>query len=359
MNNNHGGNLYNIEREYGIPAGDIIDFSVNLNPIGTPDEIKKIIADNLDEITRYPDPDYIECRKSIASHHGLPYKYITTGNGATELIFLYCRVLKPARALIIAPAFSEYRRALESVKAEISYFELKEKDNFKTDVESLKNEISRGYDLVVICNPNNPSGTLISKDDMMSIAEHSLNHGCRILLDESFVEFCFTGTAQLSVVGEQIPENIFVVRSLTKIFSLPGLRLGYGISFDDDLNRKLAERKEPWSVNVLAAKSANFLPDALSYFEETRRVVFEENNFILQNIKNISWLKTFSSPVNYMIVKILSEMTSAQLAGEMIKKNVMIRDASNFQYLNEKFIRIAVKDRESNQKLIDALKEIN
>jgi len=278
MKKNHGGNIYSIERELGIPAGELVDFSVNLNPLGTPSAVKRMITDNLNEIMRYPDPEYIECRESIAAYHNVPLEYITAGNGATELIFLYCRVTKPSRALIAAPAFSEYARALEAVGTEIVYFELKETDDFRTDIDSLKNEIMNGYDLVVICNPNNPAGTIIEREDLISISE-SAPAGCRILVDESFIEFSPQGAETLTVLNAHMPQNIYVLRSLTKIFSLPGLRLGYGAGSDQELNRKLAEQKEPWSINVFASKSAVFLLSDPDYLRETRRVISEEKIF--------------------------------------------------------------------------------
>lgn len=357
MSNIHGGNIYGIERDYGIPAGDIIDFSVNLNPLGTPPAIKKIISDNLDEIMRYPDPEYVECRKSIGLYHGLPYGNITAGNGATELIFLYCRATKPGRALVVAPDFSEYSRALLAAGAETGYFALKEENGFNADIDSLRREISRGYDLVVICNPNNPAGTLIRRDDMVSLAEHAMSSGCRVLLDESFIEFTAGGTGDWSLAGEGVPRNTFIIRSLTKIFSLPGLRIGYGISSDSELNRKLAEMREPWSVNVLAAKCANYLPESSEYLDSTRRTVSEENRFLVEKLKEFGWLKIFMSPVNYMVLKILNGMTSSRLSEELLKKNIMVRDASNFRFLDDRFIRIAVKDRMSNRLLVNALRD--
>ena len=357
MKKNHGGNIYSIEREYGIPAGDITDFSVNLNPLGTPAAVKKMIIENLNEIMCYPDPEYIECRENIAAYHNVPLEYITAGNGATELIFLYCRVTKPSKALIVAPAFSEYARALEAVGTEIVYFELKEENHFRIDINSLKKEIRNGYDLVVICNPNNPAGTLVDRENMISISE-SAPVGCRILIDESFIEFAPQGPENLTVINADMPRNIYVLRSLTKIFSMPGLRLGYGACSDHDLNRKLADMKEPWSVNVFAAKCAGVLFNDTDYLRETRRLISEEKKYLTDNLKNFPWLKIYESSVNYMLLKIQNGMTSFELESELLKRKIMIRNASNFMFLDDSFVRIAVKERGSNILLIEALKDI-
>ncbi len=357
MKTNHGGNIYSIEREYGIPVADIVDFSVNLNPLGTPCAVKRMITENLDEIMRYPDPEYIECRESIAAYHKVPLNFITAGNGATELIFLFCRAVKPSKALVVAPAFSEYARALEAVGAAVVYFELKESDDFKTDIDSLKKEIRNGYDLVVICNPNNPAGTFIDREDMITLSEDAPS-GCRLLLDESFIEFAADGSESLTVLNALMPHNIYVLRSLTKIFTLPGLRLGYGAGSDCELNRKLADMKEPWSINVFASKCAGLLFKDKDYFRETRRVIFEEKKYMTDNLENFSWLKIYSSSVNYQLFKIQNGMASSELKSELLKRNILIRDASNFKFLDNSFVRIAVKDRGSNLLLIEALKNI-
>ncbi|PKL15774.1 MAG: threonine-phosphate decarboxylase [Spirochaetae bacterium HGW-Spirochaetae-5] len=357
MKRNHGGNIYSIERELGIPAGELADFSVNLNPLGTPGAVKNMIIENLNEIMLYPDPEYIECRESIAAYHSVPMEYITAGNGATELIFLYCRVTRPVKALIAAPAFSEYARALEAVGSEIVYFELKEENDFKADIDSLTSEIQNGYGLVVICNPNNPAGTLLNRDDILALSA-SAPDGCRILVDESFIEFAPQGPEALTVLDADMPRNIYVLRSLTKIFSMPGLRLGYGAGSDHELNRMLAEQKEPWSINVFASKSAAILLSDLNYLHETRRVISEEKFFLSDNLKNIPWLKIYSSSVNYMLLKIQNGMTSSELESELLKRKIMIRNASNFMFLDNTFIRIAVKDRRSNILLLEALKGV-
>lgn len=356
--NRHGGNIYYAEMITGIPASGIIDFSVNLNPLGTPAELKNIIRDSLDEIMYYPDPAYTASRSAIAAYHRVPIEYITTGNGATEIISLVCRVLKPAKALIVAPSYSEYGRALKNTDAEISYFRLRDEDGYKADIAALMTELSGGYDLAVVCNPNNPTGALISKDEILSLSEHCAESGCMLMIDESFMEFCFEGGNINSIIGPEMPQNIFAVRSLTKILSMPGLRIGYGVSSDNILNRKIAEYREPWTVSIPAAKAAEFLPKCSEFFERTRQTVSEENWFIKQRIGSIAWLKSYSSSVNFILLKILNAMTSHEVSEILLRKGIPVRDASNFIYLNEKYIRVAVKDRESNTALIDALNDI-
>lgn len=357
MNHKHGGDVYSIERERGIRKSEILDFSVNLNPLKTPPEVLELISASLDEVTRYPDPDYIGCREQLAAYHNLPLSYITAGNGATELIFLYCRVTAPVRALVVAPTFSEYARALRSAGFEVSYFRLREEDGFRLDTASLIREITRGYGLVVLCNPNNPTGTLFKADDILELAGICKSSGSRLFVDESFMEFAFSGGSMNTVIDREIPPGIFVIRSLTKILSIPGLRLGYGVSSDEELNRKISEFQEPWSINNLAAKTPQFLLNGKKYMDETRQIVGEEAAFITEGLKHLKWLTAYSPTANFILLK-LHSMKSSALREELLGNKILIRDASNFMFLDESFVRIAVKDRKSNARLLDALNKI-
>jgi threonine-phosphate decarboxylase len=354
----HGGNIYRIEKELGIPAGGIIDFSVNINPLGISPLVKRKILEALDLISSYPDPEYSQCRQALASYHGIPYENIMAGNGATELMFLLGRVLRPAKTLILAPTFSEYARMLELACSDIKYFRLDEETGFTPDIPALKEEIRNGYDLLVICNPNNPTGTLLTREEVEDIAEHGAEHGSCIMVDESFMEFVQDGAGKYSIINCQSLKNIFVIRSLTKILAIPGLRLGYSVCHDPELNREMASQKEPWSLNMLAACAAVEMPGLGKYLEETRETVAREGRFLCENLVQFRWLKVFTPTVNYMIIKILNAMTSHNLKTELLKKRILIRDASNFRFLNDKFIRIAIKDRESNKYLIESLKSL-
>jgi threonine-phosphate decarboxylase len=355
----HGGNCYDIEKKYGISAGSLLDFSVNLNPLGMPPSVRRMIFNSVEEILFYPDMEYRECREAIAAYHTIPASWVTAGNGATEIIFLYCRSVKPLRALMLAPTFSEYHRALDAVGAAVTYFEMKESTRFTIDFDALFKEILNGYDLVVICNPNNPTGTLLTKNEILKVASHCSASGCRLLVDESFIEFVSNSPQQFSVIGDCMPENVNVVRSLTKIFSIPGLRFGYGVCSDAVLNQILVEKKEPWSINTFAARCGYVLSSEKDYLENTRRIVADENKFLFDALQRFSWLTVYPSPVNYMLVKITDHLDAMRLVDELLKHSILIRDASNFVFLDERFVRIAVKDHASNLALVHALENIS
>lgn len=173
----HGGNIYRLKRE---GKGELLDYSSNINPLGVPESFKQKVIENFDILEKYPDPDYVELRESIGRYNGIDIENIVVGNGATEILFLYMKSLKPKKAYIVAPSFAEYRRALESIDCEIEYFILDEKENFNFDVERFINSIPQ-CDLVVICNPNNPTGGFISLENIQKINEELKRREIKLL----------------------------------------------------------------------------------------------------------------------------------------------------------------------------------
>ena len=320
----HGGNIYKFQRE---GKNDILDYSSNINPLGVPQKFIDMAKESFDKLVNYPDPYYIELRKKIAEFNSLNMDNIIVGNGATEILFLYIRALKPKKVLILAPCFAEYERALKSVSANIGYFELKESDNFYPNI-NLKKEIeSNNYDLLLFCNPNNPTGQFIKLEDIKEIVKNCENKNTKIFIDEAFIEFIENWKEK--TVSLLKNKNVFIMRAFTKFFAIPGLRLGYGIGFNEDILKKMWEEKEPWTVNTFANLAGIVMLDDKEYKTEC--------NFILIKIYNIS---------------------STSLKDKMIEKNILIRDASNFKFLDYHFVRLAIKDRKSNLKMLEVLADI-
>jgi threonine-phosphate decarboxylase len=351
----HGGNIYKIAKELNIKKEDIIDFSSNINPLGISENLKDEIIKNLHIVQSYPDPEYQELRTVLAEYNSTNKNNIIVGNGATELIFLFARALKPAAALIVAPSFAEYQIALIQSGAKINYFELKKEDKFVLDLKALKNELSRKYDLVMICNPNNPTSTYIDPDDIEEILSCAEGYGTTVMLDESFIEFVDPGIVARTTDLYSRHKNTFMLRSLTKYFAIPGLRLGYAVSYNPEHISKLKKNQEPWTVNLIAELAAKLLISDKEYIKKIFEYVNAEKKFLSAGLGKISWIKTYNANANFFLFEILNDMTAAGLKTELLKSGILIRDASNFKYLNNKFVRIAVKDRKSNQKLLECL----
>lgn len=347
----HGGNIYRLKRE---GKGELLDYSSNINPLGVPESFKKAIIENFDILEKYPDPDYVELRENIGRYNKVDVKNIIAGNGATEILFLYMKAMKPKKTLIISPSFAEYKRALESVGSEIIHYPLLEENNYNLDIENFLKEVPP-CDLVVICNPNNPTGSFISLENIKKINDVLSEKEIKLFIDEAFIEFIRGWEDMTSVLLED--KNIFVMRALTKFFAVPGVRLGYGITYDEEIIKKMEKYKEPWSVNSFADIAGKIMLWDKEYIEATENWIEEEKKWFYEESCKIENIKTFKTNVNFILVKLLKKNSSV-VRDEMINKGVVVRDASNFMFLSEQYIRLAIKNRENNIKVLQALKEV-
>ena len=382
----HGGNIYKIFREKNIK--EILDYSSNINPYGIPESLKKRITENLEILERYPDPDYIELRQKLAHLNKVDVSNIILGNGATEIIFLFMKVINPKKILIVSPTFGEYERAVKATervedssilgdsnkkkydeksfgkqKIEIEHFELKENDDFKLNIDNLKNELAKKYDLLIICNPNNPTGKFLKLDETEEILKECNKYNTKLFIDEAFIDFLKDGIKESIINTKEDKQNLFVTRAFTKFFAMPGLRLGYGIYFDKKLEKRISEKKEPWSVNNIAEMAGLTVLDDTKYIEETLKWIAEEKTYVYEKLNEINGIKPYKTEVNFITVKIednfiLKGLNVKILRGKMIEKGILIRDASNFKFLDERFFRLAIKNRKNNDRVIETLKKI-
>ena len=382
----HGGNIYKIFREKNIK--EILDYSSNINPYGIPESLKKRITENLEILERYPDPDYVELREKLAYLNKVDVSNIILGNGATEIIFLFMKVINPKKILIVSPTFGEYERAVKATervedssilgdsnkkkydeksfgkqKIEIEHFELKENDDFKLNIDNLKNELAKKYDLLIICNPNNPTGKFLKLDETEEILKECNKYNTKLFIDEAFIDFLKDGMKESIINTKENKQNLFVARAFTKFFAIPGLRLGYGIYFDKKLEKGISEKKEPWSVNNIAEMAGLTVLDDTKYIEETLKWIAEEKTYVYEKLNEINGIKPYKTEVNFITVKIednfiLKGLNVKILRGKMIEKGILIRDASNFKFLDERFFRLAIKNRKNNDRVIETLKKI-
>lgn len=378
----HGGNIYKVFREKNIK--EILDYSSNINPYGIPESLKSRIIENLEILERYPDPDYVELREKLANLNNVNLSDIILGNGATEIIFLFMKVINPKKILIVSPTFGEYERAVKAVgtsrnsidlscsddnknienkEIEIEYFELKESDDFNLNIGNLKNELEKKYDLLIICNPNNPTGKFLKLAQTEEILKECNKYDTKLFIDEAFIEFLADGMKKSIINTEENKKNLFVTRAFTKFFAIPGLRLGYGMYFDKELEKKISEKKEPWSVNNIAEIAGLTVLDDTEYIEKTLKWITKEKIYMYEKLNEISGIKVYETEVNFITGKIdeklfLEGLNVKILREKMLEQGILIRDASNFKFLDERFFRLAIKDRESNDRVIEAMKEI-
>jgi len=243
----HGGNLERAMEKYGISSGKIIDFSANINPLGFSSKTREAIIKNLDRLSHYPDPECKEAKKEISHYFKIDYENIILGNGSTELIYLIVQALKPKKVLIPIPTFCEHERALNNSNISINFYKLKEKQEFLVSMDEIIPQLT-GIDLVFLCNPNNPTGTFLHREEILILVREIQRRKIFLVLDEAFIDL----HEEESFIKEvKNYDHLIILRSLTKFFSLPGLRIGFGVG-SSKLIKELEIQKIPWSVNYLA-----------------------------------------------------------------------------------------------------------
>lgn len=304
----HGGNIYRYDK-------DIIDFSANINPLGLSKKIRQL---DLERILHYPDPESKDLIRRIAKYWNIKEENILLGNGSTELIYLIMHTFRPRRVSIPVPAFSEYERAAMTIK----------------DVRG------RSSNILFICNPNNPTGGLVKIPLFKGL----------MVVDEAFMDFVPDEERHTMIRKAVKNKNIIVLRTFTKFFAIPGLRLGYLVAHKD-LIKQLKRNQPPWNINALAQTAGAVLGDK-EYIEKTRGLIERERRFLLREISRIDGLKPIPSVTNFILVKVDS---AASLKKKLIKKGILVRDCSNFKGLGNGFIRVAVRKRSENKRLIEAL----
>ena len=348
----HGGDIVAASELTGIPADEIIDFSANINPLGPPANVREILAGSLGAVTHYPDSDCRRLRRRLAEVHALDPEHILVGNGSTELIYLLTRVLMPSRVATFAPCYLDYWRASEQVGSEVNGYIGSPDSGFLPSRETLHNAADLA-DLVWVGHPNNPAGWLLERTLIQTLAAR--HHDTVFVIDEAFTEF-LQGCEAHTLLSLDMARNIVVLRSLTKFFAIPGLRLGFTVAHPDIL-RLLKGTKEPWSVNGPALEIGERLYDDADYFLRTRAVIARERQFLAQELGAICGLKPFGSRGCFILARITSPgLTAARLKERLLKKRILIRDASNFRGLDSSYVRFAVRGHDDNEKLIAVLR---
>lgn len=343
--NKHGG-------YYGDNYEQVIDFSVNINPLGVPEKLIEALKSELEKMKRYPEIDGASGKTILGQYLGINSENIILGNGATELLYLYARSLKPEKVLIVEPTFNEYRKAFKISGSKIYNYYTNVENGFQLQLEELILQIEDiKPNVLVICNPNNPTGLFTDKDKLIAVLNKLKETSSYLFIDESFIDFTDRDSLK-SLINEY---NIFILRSMTKIFAVPGLRIGYGIGKTDIIS-KLNQFKEPWTINSLALKGIPVLLEDREYIKKTKNWLKEEKQFLYNELKKVPHIKIIKSETNFFLLNLLKG--NGNLLREfLLERKIYIRVCEDFQGLSDKYIRIAVRKRRENIKLITELKQ--
>lgn len=347
----HGGDVYGFERRYRRTP---IDFSANINPLGMPEGALAAYQEAAGQLAQYPEPGCGSLIRDLAEFEGISESYFLCGNGASDLIYRLAQASKPRRALLTAPSFSEYERALQAEKTEIDFHFLREEESFAL-TERILPAIA-GHDLLILCNPNNPTGSVISQKLMMQILTECDKQDCLLCVDECFMDFtdrrgslleCFRNTAFRN-------PNLVILKAFTKTFAMPGLRLGYCITCNRELLHKMVLCSPCWNVSVPAIACGKAALLDKGYLRRTRSLIKGERQRLIDGITGLGGV-VYGSRANYVFFR----YPDKELFQKLCEKGFLIRDCSNYRGLNPGYYRIAVRTEAENSALLGAMEEFS
>lgn len=354
----HGADVFEAASKAGLRREDFLDFSSSVNPLGASPKVLETLKSSFGEIPSYPDSNSTALREAIANHYGgISRGNVVVGNGSTELIYLFAEAFmqKGDVALVPAPTFGEYESAVKRTGEKTKQVKLGK--DFRVEPSRFVRAMTGKVKAVFLCNPNNPTSILTKTEELTEIVEKALAKDVLVFLDEDFLEFVDEGE-ELSLTGRigEFP-NLFVLRSFTKIFGLTGLRVGYGIA-SKEIASILLNAKIPWNLNCLGQAAAVAALADEEHLKKTLQLIKTEKTFLLEELTQLRGFKVYPPDANFFFIDTRkSGFTAAQLKAKLLKQGVLIRDCSSFVGLDEYYIRVAVKTRLENEKLLEALKK--
>ncbi|WP_394522415.1 pyridoxal phosphate-dependent aminotransferase [Lacrimispora sp. JR3] len=357
MEYQHGGDIYT--------NSVTMDYSANINPLGVPAGVRRAVCQAADQCFCYPDSQSASLRGKLAKFHEIPMETIICGNGAADLIFQVVTAVRPKEALLIAPSFLEYEQALRSVSCGITYYELKEEEEFALREQELIawiEESSHSFQMIFLCNPNNPTGFALKKEQLHPLLDYCREKRIFLVLDECFNEFLEDPHrhSALEFLRKGSHEQVFLLKAFTKIYAMAGIRLGYGICKDSTVLEKIHQIRQPWSVSSIAQAAGEAALEETAYVEAARSLIACEREYLKDNLTALGF-RVYDSKANYIFFKDLRTEALQEeklLYRQLLVKKVLIRSCANYRGLDGTFYRICVKQREENEAFLSVLKSI-
>ena len=355
----HGSDIEKICEVYHLDPKNIIKFGANVNPLGLSENVKQQLASRLDILSSYPDRDYTTLRNTISEYCNVPAEFILPGNGSSELIALLIQERNPKHTMILGPTYSEYSRELSFSGSTQEYYHLREEDNFVLNVDDLCQTLEGNYDFLIICNPNNPTSSAITREDLQKLLTFCAEKNIFVMIDETYVEFAPDISEITAVTLTKEFTNLMVLRGVSKFYAAPGMRLGYGITGNLDFLKKMKEKQVPWSLNSLGALAGELMLQDKDYIHRTRELILSERTRLLQALVEIPTYKTYPAYANFILLKIQKPvLTSYDVFDACIRQGLMIRDCSSFECLDGEYIRFCIMNLEDNTRLLNILSSL-
>lgn len=344
----HGGNIHKVKRKQ---QGEqkIIDFSASINPFGPPPDIRGVISGAIADIIHYPDPEYTDLKQALSKRYGVPESRLVVGNGTTEILYQLFRTLQPKRVVLPVPSYIDYLKVIQQAEIDYELVYLEEKCNFILDFNDLSSRLQTG-DLVLIGSPNNPTGQYCDHETIVSLAQK--HRDVQFLIDEAFIDF----VEGAKCVGGVEP-NVQTLNSLTKFYSIPGLRLGFGV-FEEEIADDINNNLPPWSINTIAEHVGIACLKDTAFYKESLRQMESTRELFLSGLKKVPAIKVYPTAANFVLVKVLNRQKAAVLYEKMLEHGLIVRSCENFEGLEKHYFRFAIKNDADNRKLLAALADV-
>ncbi len=344
----HGGDWAGYLEQYGQMP---LDFSANISPLGVPNGVRQALIQGIADLERYPDPLCRELRRGPAEREKLPMEQILCGNGAADLIYRAVRALAPKTGLVTAPAFAEYEEALKSVGCRVRRYPLKAEREFRLD-EGILEALTPEVEVFFLCEPNNPTGVTTEDGLLDRILARCQETGTRLILDECFGELLDQPQAHTRKNRLAEHPNILILKSMTKLYALAGLRLGYALCADGALLNEMHRMGQPWEVSQLAQRAGLAALEERDYVEAVRTLVRRERPLLGEGLAGLG-CRVIPGEANYLLFQ-----SPWPLEEPLRERGILLRSCGNYEGLDRSWYRTAVRTHEENQKLLAALREV-
>ncbi|PIE60947.1 MAG: histidinol phosphate aminotransferase [Desulfobacterales bacterium] len=350
----HGGHTQHLAKRLGCLVEEIVDMSSNLNPLGPPERIHRLIREKVDVIHALPEPDGASMAQGFARYHGIEPEHVIPGNGTTFFIYTLPQAFSAEKALIVGPTYSDYQDSCAMHGVEVEHCLAVPESGFMLDMDDLSRRAA-AVGLVFICNPNNPTGVLIPKSDLRQLI--SAHPDTCFIVDESYLPFV-ANAERLSLVSDTHIQNVVVLSSMSKIFSIPGLRTGF-LSGSAPLIETVRRYCQPWSVNALAQivikEMFDHPCDILTFYNKTRQYIQKEKTIFINALNSVAGITMFDTST-YFVLAALEKIQASEFCRRVGDDKILIRNCSNFKGLSDRFVRFSLKDREMNNALVKSIK---